>query len=75
SSRKYMPVWGAIVASGFLFAIAHLNISEVLPLAVLGIILGVVYTRSRNLLSSMLLHSLWNTGTLLSLYILGSGAS
>ncbi|NEP38454.1 MAG: CPBP family intramembrane metalloprotease, partial [Okeania sp. SIO2H7] len=75
SLTKYMPVWGAIVASGFLFAIAHLNISEVLPLAVLGIILGVVYTRSRNLLSSMLLHSLWNTGTLLSLYILGSGAS
>lgn len=75
SLTKYMPVWGAIVASGFLFAIAHLNISEVLPLAVLGMILGVVYTRSRNLLSSMLLHSLWNSGTLLSLYILGSGAS
>ncbi|MEM1171725.1 MAG: CPBP family glutamic-type intramembrane protease [Cyanobacteria bacterium P01_H01_bin.35] len=75
SLTKYMPIWGAIVASGFLFAIAHLNISEVLPLAVLGIILGVVYTRSRNLLSSMLLHSLWNSGTLLSLYILGSGNS
>ncbi|MDJ0557118.1 MAG: CPBP family glutamic-type intramembrane protease [Microcoleaceae cyanobacterium MO_207.B10] len=75
SLTKYMPIWGAIVASGFLFALAHLNISEVLPLAVLGIILGVVYTRSRNLLSSMFLHSLWNSGTLLSLYILGSGAS
>ncbi len=75
SLTKYMPIWGAIVASGFLFALAHLNISEVLPLAVLGIILGVVYTRSRNLLSSMLLHSLWNSGTLLSLYILGSGNS
>ncbi|MGB3511631.1 MAG: type II CAAX endopeptidase family protein [Microcoleaceae cyanobacterium] len=75
SLTKYMPIWGAILASGFLFAAAHLNISEVLPLAVLGIILGVVYTRSRNLLSSMLLHSLWNSGTLLSLYILGSGAS
>ena len=75
SLTKYMPVWGAIIASGFLFAMAHLNISEVLPLAVLGIILGVVYTRSRNLLSSMFLHSLWNSGTLLSLYILGSGGS
>ncbi len=75
SLTKYMPVWVAIIASGFLFAVAHLNISEVLPLAILGIILGVVYTRSRNLLSSMLLHSLWNSGTLLSLYILGSGNS
>ncbi|MGK7923332.1 MAG: lysostaphin resistance A-like protein [Trichodesmium sp.] len=75
SLTKYMPVWLAIIASGFLFALAHLNISEVLPLAILGIILGVVYTRSRNLLSSMFLHSLWNSGTLLSLYILGSGNS
>ena len=75
SLTKYMPIWGAIIVSGFLFAIAHLNISEVLPLAVLGIILGAVYTRSRNLLSSILLHSLWNSGTLLSLFILGSGNS
>jgi len=36
---------------------------------------GVVYTRSRNLLAPMLLHSLWNSGTLLSLFILGSGSS
>lgn len=74
SFTRYMPVWGAIVASSFLFAIAHLNLSEVLPLWTLGMLLGVVYTRSRNLLSSMLLHSLWNSGTLLSLFILGSGS-
>ncbi len=73
SLTKYLPMWGAIVASSLLFAAAHLNISEVLPLAVLGIVLGVVYTRSRNLLSSILLHSLWNGGTLLSLFLLGSG--
>ncbi|MEW6495945.1 MAG: CPBP family glutamic-type intramembrane protease, partial [Cyanobacteriota bacterium] len=41
----------------------------------LGIVLGVVYTRSRNLLSSILLHCLWNAGTLLSLFVLGSGSS
>ncbi len=73
SLTKYLPMWGAILASSLLFAVAHLNISEVLPLAVLGIVLGVVYTRSRNLLSSILLHSLWNGGTLLSLFLLGSG--
>jgi membrane protease YdiL (CAAX protease family) len=74
SLTRYLPVWGAVVVSAFLFAIAHLSISEVLPLATLGIVLGVVYTRSRNLLSSMLLHGLWNAGTLLSLFVLGSGA-
>ena len=72
SLTRYVPVWSAIVISGLIFAIAHLSLSEVLPLATLGIILGFVYTRSRNLLAPMLLHSLWNSGTLLSLFILGS---
>ncbi len=75
SLTRYLPVWGAIVISSLLFAIAHLSLSEILPLTVLGMVLGVVYTRSRNLLSSMLLHSLWNSGTLLSLFILGSSSS
>ncbi|MGL5083275.1 MAG: lysostaphin resistance A-like protein [Microcoleaceae cyanobacterium] len=75
SLTRYVPVSGAIALSSLVFALAHLNVSEVMPLMTLGIVLGTVYTRSRNLLSSMLLHSLWNSGTLLSLYILGSGAS
>ncbi len=73
SLTRYFPVWGAISISSLVFALAHLNLSEVLPLATLGMILGFVYTRSRSLLSSILLHSLWNSGTLLSLFILGSG--
>lgn len=75
SLTRYMPVSGAIVVSGLIFALAHLNVSEVLPLATLGIILGVVYSRSRNLLASMFLHSLWNSGTLLSLYLLGNSST
>lgn len=72
SLTRYLSVSTAIVISGFIFAIAHLSLSEVLPLTTLGIILGAVYTRSRNILAPMLLHSLWNSGTLLSLFILGS---
>lgn len=75
SLTRYLPVWGAISASAFLFAVAHLSVSEILPLATLGSVLGFVYTRSRNLLAPMLLHSLWNSGTLLSLFLLGGGAS
>ena len=73
SLTRYVPVWGAILVSSLIFAIAHQNLSEILPLLVLGVILGITYTRSRNLLASILLHSLWNSGTLLSLFILGSG--
>ena len=75
SLTRYFSVTTAIVLSSLLFALAHLNLSEVLPLATLGMVLGFVYTRSRNLLSSILLHSLWNSGTLFSLFVLGSGGS
>ena len=73
SLTRYTSVNGAIVISGFIFAVAHLSLAEVLPLATLGIVLGFVYTRSRNLLAPMLLHCLWNSGTLVSLFVLGSG--
>lgn len=75
SLTRYVSVSGAIIISGLIFAIAHLSLSEVLPLATLGIVLGFVYTRSRNLLAPMLLHCLWNSGTLISLFVLGSEAS
>ncbi|MBD2018635.1 CPBP family intramembrane metalloprotease, partial [Leptolyngbya sp. FACHB-36] len=74
SLTRYLPMWGAIGLSGLIFAIAHLSLSEVLPLTVLGMVLGFVYVRSRNLLASMLLHSLWNSVTLLSLIVLGGSA-
>jgi uncharacterized protein len=73
SLSKYVSVTTAIILSSLLFAIAHLSLSEILPLMTLGIVLGIVYSRSRNLLSSMLLHGLWNSGTLISLFILGAG--
>ncbi len=71
SLTKFLPVWGAIAASGFLFALAHLNIADIIPLSVLGIVMGFVYWRSQNLLSSMLLHCLWNSGSFLALIALG----
>ena len=73
SLTRYVPVWASIGLSGLLFGVAHLSLSEIIPLTTLGIILGVVYSRTRNLLAPMLLHSLWNSTTLISLYILGSG--
>jgi len=75
SLTRYLPVWGSILLSSFLFAAAHLSLSEILPLTALGIVLGVVYSRSRNLLAPMLVHSLWNSGTLLSLFLLGNSTN
>lgn len=75
SLTRYLPPWGAISASGLLFAVAHLNLSDILPLTALGMVLGFVYLRSQNLLASMLLHSIWNSGSFLGLLILSSGSS
>ncbi|CAM8947592.1 hypothetical protein QQ045_016819 [Rhodiola kirilowii] len=60
SLTRYMPVWGAILLSSVAFALAHFNVQRMLPLIFLGVVMGLVFTRSRNLLPSMLLHSLWN---------------
>jgi uncharacterized protein len=73
SLTRYLPTWQAIGFSGIVFAIAHLNLGDLLPLSLLGMVLGFVYLRSRNLLASILLHSLWNSGSFISLLILGSG--
>ena len=69
-----MPTWGAIGLSSLIFSVAHLSFSEVLPLTVLGVILGFVYARSRNLTASILLHSTWNSVTMVGLFLLGNGA-
>ena len=75
SLTKFLPSWGAVVVSGGIFALVHLSFSEVLPLMTLGIMLGFVYGRSRNLLASIVLHGLWNSGTLISLFLLGGALS
>lgn len=75
SLTKYFSTWQAILLSSVLFAVVHLSLSEVIPLTMLGIILAFVYTRTQNLMASVLLHSLWNSGTLLTLFLLGSASA
>ncbi|XP_072998992.1 uncharacterized protein [Typha latifolia] len=60
SLTRYMPLWSAIMVSAVAFALAHFNAQRLLPLVFLGVVMGAVFARSRNLLASMLLHSLWN---------------
>lgn len=67
SLTRYMPVWCAIVVSSVAFALAHFNLQRMLPLVFLGIVMGAVFARSRNLFASMLLHSLWNAFVFLDL--------
>lgn len=60
SLTRYMSLWSSILVSALAFALVHFNVQRLLPLICLGMVMGIVFARSRNLLASMLLHSLWN---------------
>ena len=72
SLTKVMPVPAAVVVSAAGFATAHLSARDFPQLFAFGILLGFVYVRSRNLLSTMVIHGVWNGGVLLLLAALAS---
>ncbi len=59
-----------ILSSAFIFALAHLSLSEFPPLFVLGIGLGATRLLSGRLASSIFMHSLWNGLTFFNLFLL-----
>ena len=61
----------AVVASAAIFALAHLSLSELAPLFVLGLGLGWLRWRSGRLASCALMHGLWNGMTFANLLLLG----
>ena len=68
-SRDFGIILG-IVISAFIFALAHLSLGEMPPLFVLGMGLGITRIASGSLLSSVIMHSLWNGLTFLNLFLL-----
>ena len=68
-SRDFGIILGIIV-SAFIFALAHLSLGEMPPLFILGIGLGITRIASGSLLSSVIMHSLWNGLTFLNLFLL-----
>ncbi len=59
-----------ILSSAFIFALAHLSLSEFPPLFILGIGLGITRLLSGRLASSIFMHSLWNGLTFFNLFLL-----
>ncbi len=60
SLSRYFPVSQCVCISAVVFALAHFSYERLLPLVCLGILMGIMYVRTRNLLTPILLHSLWN---------------
>jgi membrane protease YdiL (CAAX protease family) len=57
--------WVGIVLSGFLFGLLHSQIAPLLPLTLLGIVLGLLVHRSQSVLSSIFAHASYNTAATL----------
>lgn len=69
SLTRYMPMPVAAAASSAISAALHFNRQDFLSLWGLGVVMGVAYGRSRNLLSSMAVHSVWNVGVLAYMFV------
>ncbi len=52
----------SILLSAALFSAAHLNLGVLIPFMIFGVILGVVYLRTRHLTAPALAHAGWNLG-------------
>jgi hypothetical protein len=55
----------ALLTSGLLFGLIHLQPTAIPTLSTLGIVLGLAVLRTGNLLTSILVHGLWNGGVFL----------
>lgn len=70
SLTKWVPTPVAVVISAAVFAAAHFTPGAFPQLFVLGIMLGLSYAQTRNLLTPIIIHSLWNSGVILLLTFL-----
>ncbi|KAL0797795.1 hypothetical protein Bca101_052969 [Brassica carinata] len=70
SLTKWVPTPIAITISSAAFALAHLTPGEFPQLFILGSVLGLTYAQTRNLITPMVIHGLWNSGVILLLTFL-----
>ena len=59
----------AILFSSLIFALVHFSMERLIPLTFLGMLMCVVYIRSKNILAPIILHSLWNAFAFVELII------
>ena len=67
-----MPSWAAVLVSSVAFGAAHISAKDFPVLVVLGTLLGFSYVRSRNLLTPIIIHGVWNSTVLTLLFYLAS---
>jgi membrane protease YdiL (CAAX protease family) len=59
----------AVFLQGVIFSAHHMSLTAALPLAVLGWTWAILYTKSRNLWTVVLVHALWNSRVFLGSWL------
>ncbi|KAI3733631.1 hypothetical protein L6452_13079 [Arctium lappa] len=70
SLTKWVPTPISVLISAAVFSAAHLTPGEFPQLFILGTALGFSYAQTRNLLTPITIHALWNSGVVLLLTFL-----
>ncbi|KAF8779062.1 hypothetical protein HU200_003027 [Digitaria exilis] len=68
--RKRFSTPYAVLITAAVFAFAHLTPGEFPQLFALGVVLGFSYAQTRNLLTPITIHAVWNSGVILLLTFL-----
>ena len=73
--RNGVNRWVAIVISSLVFGIIHLNPAQIPFATAIGIILGIVYYKSKNIVLTSIIHILNNSAALVQMHVLGDKAA
>lgn len=63
-----LGIGAAIVVTGLLFGLFHLRLTQLLPLAAIGMLLGWMTVRSGSVFPAMLMHFMHNSGTVAAVH-------
>lgn len=66
---QYLPLWWAAIISGIIFGAAHLDPWSIVPLAVVGTGLALLYRRTGSLWPNIIAHGAFNTFALVLVYL------
>lgn len=73
SEYRRRRTWGAIVASGVLFGLMHMNLNQFCYAFVIGILFCLVYEATGSLLAPMLMHMVYNGNSVILTYFINPG--
>lgn len=66
--EKALGIGTAIFIAGLVFGLYHLRLTQLLPLAAIGMLLGWMTVRSGSVFPAMLMHFMHNSGTVVAVY-------